>query len=155
MTEDIDPLAPDLWFGRIEMIARGDLGSLENALRHAGHLLHLTPLPFREVVRPSLDDDVFEALLMAGDFDTAARHLVSQPTALCVEQDPDGPVQAIIGCVILQRAIRGTGETVAAAVLDAWTTCLLALRTEFGEDLVKLTDQSPHKSRSARHRRLS
>lgn len=155
MTDDIEPLAPALWFRRIEMISRGELRSVENSLRHAAHLLRLTPAPFREVVRLSLDEDVFEALLEAGEFDTAARHLVAQPTALSVDQDPDGPIRAVIGCVILKRAIHGTGETVAAAVLDAWTTYLLALRTEFGADLLRLADQPPHKGQSGRHRRWS
>ena len=155
MTEDIEPLAPEVWFARIEMIACGGLGRVENSLRHAGHLLQLTPRPFREIVRPSPEENVFDALLEAGKFDIAARYLISQPTALCVEREPDAPVEAIISCVILKRAIRGTGETEAAAILDAWTTCMLALRTEFGADLIKLTDPSPHKARSARHRQLS
>jgi len=155
MSDDIEPLAPAVWFSRIEMIARGDLGSMENSLRHAVHLIQLTPVPFRKVVRLSLEEEVFEALLEAGEYDTAARHLVAQPTALSVDKDPDGPIRVVISCVILKRAIQGTGESVAAAVLDAWTTCLLALRTEFGADLVRLTDQPPHKGQSGRRRRSS
>jgi hypothetical protein len=155
MTDEIEPLTPTLWFGRIEMIARGELPSVENSLRHAAHLLQLTPRPFRHLVRLSLDEDVFEALLEAGDVDTAARHLVAQPTALTVDKDPDGPVRAVISCAILQRAIQGTGETVANAVLDAWTTCLLALRTEFGADLLSLADQSSQIDQPAPHQRSS
>lgn len=155
MTDDIEPLPPGLWFRRIEMIAKGELASVENSLRHAAHLLQLTPRPFRHVVRLSLDEDVFEALLEAGKFDTAARHLIAQPTALSVDQDPDGPVRAVISCVILGRAIQGSGETVATAVLDAWTTCLLALRTEFGADLLSLPDQPRHTDQSGPHRRSS
>ena len=152
MTDEIEPLAPALWFRRIETIARGELSSVEASLRHAAHLLQLTPAPFRDVVRPSLNEDDFEALLEAGQFDTAARYLVAQPTALSVDEDSDGCVRAVISCVILKRAIHGTGETVATAILDAWTTCLLALRTTFGEDLLSLNDQSPHTARSERHR---
>ena len=155
MPDDIEPLTPALWFQRIEMIASGELGGIENSLRHAGHLLQLTPAPFRAVVRMSLDEEAFEAVLQAREFDTAARHLVAQPTALCVEEDSDGPVQAAISCVILQRVIRGSGDTVATAVLDAWTTCLLALRTEFGADLVSLSDEPPHTDQSGPHRRSS
>ena len=155
MPDDVEPLSPTLWFQRIEMIARGELGSVENSLRHAGHLLQLTPTPFREVVRMSLEEKAFEALLQAGEFDTAARHLVAQPTALHVEEASDGRVQAMISCVILRRVIRGSGDTIATAVLDAWTTCLLALRTEFGADLVSLIDQPPHTSQSGQRRRSS
>jgi hypothetical protein len=149
MPAEVRPLLPAMWFERIDTIARGELGSVENALRHASHLLQLTPTQFREVVHGSLDEDAFEALLDAGELDTAARHLIAQPTALSVEEDADGRVQAVISCVILRRAIRGTGDTVATAVLDAWTTCLLALRTEFGADLASLTEESlpTHQSR--------
>lgn len=155
MTNDIEPLTPAIWFRRIEMIAKGDLGGVENSLRHSAHLLQLTPRPFRHVVHLSLDEDAFEALLEAQEFDMAARHLIAQPTALSVDQDPEGPVRAVISCVILGRAIHGTGESVAAAVLDAWTTCLLALRTEFGADLLNLPDQPPHTAPSGPHRRSS
>jgi hypothetical protein len=153
MTDDLEPLAPALWFCRIEMIARGDLGNIERSLRHAAHLLQLTPLPFRDVVRMALDEESFEALLECGELDTAARHLIAQPTALTVKQDPDGSVEAVISCVILKRAIHGSGHTVAAAILNAWTTCLLALRDEFGPDLLTLTDQRPRRGQSGRHRR--
>lgn len=155
MTDDIEPLSPALWFERIEMIARGELRSVENALRHAAHMLQLTPRPFREVVHMSLDEGAFEALLDAGELDTAARHLIAQPTALSVEHNPKGPIRAVISCVILKRAIDGCGDSVATAVLDAWTTCLLALRTEFGADLVKLGDQSQHTGQSGQRRRSS
>jgi hypothetical protein len=155
MTDDIEPLPPALWFRRIEMIANGELTSVANSLRHAAHLLQLTPRPFRHVVHLSLDEDAFEALLEAEQFDTAARHLIAQPTALSVDQDSEGSVRAVISCVILGRAIHGTGESVATAVLDAWTTCLLALRTQFGADLLSLPDQPPHIDQSGPHRRSS
>ena len=126
MSEPIEPLVPSLWFERIEMVAGGHLGTVENTLRHAAHLLQLTPTPFREVVRLGIDEEGFEALLDAGDFDTAARHLVGQPTALSIDADQGkSKFKATINCSILGRAIRGSGETVAIAVLDAWTTCLI------------------------------
>jgi hypothetical protein len=137
------------------MIARGELRSVENSLRHAAHMLQLTPRSFRDVVHMSIDEDAFEELLDAGALDTAARHLIAQPTALSVEQDPNGPIRAVISCVILKRAIHGHGDTVATAVLDAWTTCLLALRTEFGADLTIMADRAPHKGRRGSHQRYS
>lgn len=155
MTNDIEPLAPALWFQRIEMIARGDLNSMENSLRHAAHLLHLTPRPFRHVIRLSLDEDVFEALLDAGDLDTAARHLVAQPAALTIEADSPPTVRAVISCTILNQAVHGTGDSIAAAVVNAWTNCLLALRTRFGEDLLSLASQGQQLDQSVRHRRPS
>ena len=155
MTDDIEPLDPAIWFHRIEMIARGELASVENSLRHAAHLLHLTPTPFRNVVRPSLDEDGFEALLEAGKFDVAARHLVARPTALSVGQASSGPVRATISCVILKQTVHGTGDSVAAAILAAWTSCLLALRDEFGADLLSLPDQPLPADQFALHQRSS
>lgn len=155
MTEHIEPLASALWFQRIEKVANGEMRSVEHALRHACHLLQLTPAPFRHVVRLAIDEDRFEALLEAGDFDTAARHLIAQPTALTVEEDQGEPrVRATISCVILNRAIAGTGDTVASAVLAAWTTCLLALKEEYGADQLSGPGQPEHISRSEPGRRL-
>jgi len=155
MNDEIEPLAPALWFLRIEKIARGELAGMENSLRHAAHLLQLTPKPFRHVVRLSLDPDAFEALLDAGDFDTAARDLVAPPAALSVELDSTPLVHAVISCTILKKTVHGTGDTIAEAVLSAWTRCLLALRTKFGEDLLSLAGQPPHIGQSVRHRRPS
>ena len=148
MTEDIEPLAPALWFRRIEMIRRGELRNIEDSLRHASHLLRLTPRPFRHVMRLSLDEEAFEALLEAGELDTAAKHLIAQPTALTIDEGRAGNIRATISCVILDRAIHGTGDEVASAILDAWTTCVLALRDEFGEDLINLPDQARQKFQS-------
>jgi len=134
MTVSIEPLDATLWFRRVEKIAKGDLGGIESSLRHASHLLQLTPLPFRDVVRLAIDEDQFEALLAAGELDQAARHLIAQPTALTVETAGPGlSVRATISCVILNQAISGTGSTVATAVLSAWTTCLLALENGVNE----------------------
>jgi hypothetical protein len=80
---------------------------------------------------------------------------VAQPTALSVDESTGGRVKATISCVILKGAIDGTGDTVATAVLAAWTTCLLALRTEFGTDLVNLADEVLPAGQSARHQRSS
>ena len=152
MTEEMEPLDRARWFRRIEMIARGELVTIERALRHAAHLLQLTPRPFRHVVRMSLEEETFEALLEAGELDTAAKHLIAQPAALTVKQDPGGPVEAVISCVILKQAIHGSGETVAAAVLDAWTACLLALRDTYSADLLTLRDQPPRKGQPGSRR---
>lgn len=154
MTQHIEPLDAAVWFQRIEKIAKGDL-ELEQALRHACHLLQLTPASFRHVVRLSISEDDFEALLEAGDYDSAARHLIAQPAALAVEDCPGGEeIRATISCVILNRAIRGTGNTVATAVLAAWTTCLLALRSAYGADLLSGPGQPEPRYQSARGRRL-
>jgi hypothetical protein len=154
MTLQIEPMDAALWFRRIEKIARGDLGGTEQSLRHAAHLLQLTPLQFNHVVRLAIDEDQFEGLLADGDFDTAAQHLIAQPAALTIEPDASSSsVRATIGCVILNRAISGTGETVASAVLSAWTTCLLAL--EDSANRLSLPSQPGRRYQFERDRRLS
>lgn len=131
MMDHIEPLDSALWFKQIEKIANGGLAGMEQSLRHASHLLQLTPIRFREVVRLAIEEEDFERLLAAEDYDTAARHLIAQPTALAVvERDGGQSIQASISCVILNRTIHGSGPTVAHAVLSAWTTCLLALDTD-------------------------
>jgi hypothetical protein len=135
MSDSIEPLLSSVWFQRIRKVADGHLGSTENALRHASHLLQLTPSRFREVVRLTIEEEEFERLLAAGDYDTAARYLIAQPTALTVvEQDCGHSIRATISCVILNRAIHGSGPTVADALLSAWTNCLLALEASERKD---------------------
>ena len=137
MAHEVEPLDASLWFFRIEMIARREL-AIENSLRHAAHLLQMAPLPLRPILRLATPEDRFEALLDAGDFDAAARHLVGQPTALTLEPSDGSQVVAAISCIVLKRVITGVGETEATAILDAWTTCLLAIKARFGEDLERL-----------------
>ena len=136
MCMNIEPLATGVWFQRVAVIAGGELGSIENSLRHAAHLVQLAPIAFRRVMPPILDEDAFEALLEAGDYDTAARQLFVTPTTLLIETSVDErPLRAVIGCAILKRPVDGTGESAAAAMLDAWAKWLVTLRLEFGSDL--------------------
>jgi hypothetical protein len=156
MINHVEPLEPNLWFARIEKIAHGELGCMENSLRHAAHLLQLTPASLRPQVGLAIDEEAFETLLEASDFDTAARHLIAQPTALWIEPgDGESRIIARIKCSVRGRYIDGYGRTIAEAVLDAWTNCLLAVRTEFGANLVSLPDLFPHTGQSAQHPRPS
>lgn len=147
MADYAEELESTLWFRRIDMIASDALPSIENELRHASHLLQLTPEPLRPLVGLGIEEEEFEALLDAGDFDAAARYLVAQPTALSVEGSGGDIVRATIQCSILGRPISGVAPTVAKAILRAWTTCLLAVRTKYGADLSGLADASPDERR--------
>jgi hypothetical protein len=155
MADYVEPLEPTVWFSRIDKIASGGLLSVEHCLRHAMHLLLLTPLPLRPNVGLAIKEDVFEAFLEAGDFDAAAKHLIAQPAALSVNaSDGAKRIDATIRCSVLNRTIVGRGDTVAAAVLDAWTSCLLTVRAEFGADLIRLERQHSSRSGTPRDRRL-
>jgi hypothetical protein len=130
--KDIEPLPADLWFGRIEVIANGELDSTESALRHAFHLLQLSPQEFRPPEYAALDEKGYEALLEAGELEAAARRLVAAPTlAVTTASCPRG-VKVAIACRVLKTSVIAEGDSVASAILQAWAKCLLALRSEFG-----------------------
>ena len=136
MQQDIEPLEPEAWFERIEMIANDQMGSTENALRHALHLLQLSPREFRPREYEAIDEESYEALLESGDLDGAARRLVSAPTlAVSTTSIPDG-IEVAIRCRTLDLTIFGKGDSVAAAILQAWAKCLFAMRSESGSSLL-------------------
>ena len=132
MAKDIEPLPSDLWFDRIEMIANGELKNTEHGLRHALHLLQLTPREFRPPEYDLIDEVGFEALLSKGDLDAAARRLVAAPT-LHVSSRPVGEaVEVTIACRTTAQSITGTGDTFAEALLQAWAKCLMMMRSDLG-----------------------
>lgn len=132
MQDDIEPLTPELWFERIEMIANGQLGSTENALRHALHLLQLSPHEFRPREYTGIDEESYEHLLEVGDLDAAARRLVTAPTLTVSTSSSPGGVEVAIRCKTLNRTILGNGDCVATAILQAWAKSLLTLRSADG-----------------------
>lgn len=128
MQDDIEPLPPELWFERIEAIARRELGETENCLRHAFHLLQLTPREFRPREYGKLDEAGYEALLDSGELEAAARTLVAAPTLSVTTKTAGTGVKVAIRCNTLERMVIGEGASVADAILQAWTQCLLMLR---------------------------
>ena len=128
MQEDIEPLPECLWFERIELIARREFSSTEHALRHAMHLLQLTPRQFRPPEYQALDEAHFEALLGAGDFEAAARRLVTAPTLSLSATTAAGRVKVAVRCSRLNKTLLGEGDSVADAILQAWSECLLMLK---------------------------
>ena len=134
MCDNIEPLAPTLWFQRIAITVSGDLGTDENALRHAAHLLQLAPKSFRRVLPALFDERKFEALLEGKNLEAAARRLFAPPTTLLIEAGARPP-RAVVGCAILKRSIEGRGSTIASAVLNAWANWLMTLRLQFGAEL--------------------
>ena len=135
MGKSIEPLAAALWFQRIAVIADGQLGNIENSLRHAGHLLQLAPLSFRHVLGAIADEDSFEALLEKGDFDAAARQLFGPTATVRVGPGTGASMpRAAVDCAILKRTVEGSGDTPAEAMVNAWARWLVSLRLELGPE---------------------
>ena len=132
MVKDIEPLPSDLWFARIAMIANGELKNTEHGLRHALHLLQLTPREFRPAEYYLIDEEGFEALLAVGDLDAAARRLVAAPTLAVSRRSVGETVEATIACSTTAQTITGIGDTFAEALLKAWARCLMNTRSELG-----------------------
>lgn len=149
-----EPLEARLWFGRVKKIADGEIPEIERALRHAFHLLQLIPNEFRHIVRLQIEEDELEALLDAGDFDGAARQLLANPTALGVRENEPERTSAVISCPILKRTMEGEGDSIASAILGAWTNAFLAIEKEVAPSLLNPTDQPQPGCQSERDQRL-
>ena len=141
MSDSIEPLIPRLWFERIERIAQGHLGSVENALRHALHLLQLTPLEFRPSECAAIDEDAYETLLASGEFEQAARCLVSAPTLSVTACSARDQARVGVQCSTLNQTFFGEGPTVADAILQVWSDYLLMLRTDGCGSWLKVAEQ--------------
>ena len=130
MQQDLEPLPPDLWFNRISVIANGQLASTENSLRHAFHLLQLTPREYRPPDYWILDEEGYERLLEDGQLEAAARRLVAAPTLSVTATSSDGEVEVALRCRATKRTTFGKGDSTASAILQAWAKCLLALQSQ-------------------------
>ena len=130
MGKNIEPLPSDLWFERIEMIAAGGLENTEHRLRHAFHLLQLTPRGFRPPEYDLIDEEGVEALLAVGDPDAAARRLVAASTVAVTSISAGETVEVAVVWKTTAKPIVGTGETLAEALLQAWAKCLMTLRSD-------------------------
>ena len=135
------PLEADIWFDRIEMIRNQALPSTENALRHALHLLQLTPLEFRPPECAAIDEDAYETLLTSGEFEQAARCLVSAPTLSVTACSARDQARVGVQCSTLNQTFFGEGPTVADAILQVWSDYLLMLRTDGCGSWLKVAEQ--------------
>ena len=153
---DIEPLEPGLWFGAVRKLARrierrGD-GELERLLRHAYHLLQLTPRHFRDAVPTRVSEGAFEALLDEGQFEAAAHALAGGP-AVSLLRPAGNPCEARARAnaafdAAAQAADRG------AAQLLAWTRWVLALEGRSIRQQTGSLDPGPRKEPSALHLRV-
>lgn len=133
MPDKMTSLPLDLWFERVEVIASGALGSIENSLRHAGHLLQLLPEPLSGCVTWRIDECVMERLLDAQNFDDAAKYLLGDARGVCVVSEAGNSYRANLTCAKAEQDAVGLGASEAAAILAASTACLLQIRSTLCE----------------------
>ena len=141
MTEvstDIEPLEPDLWFAALAQLskrrAEAREGGAESLLRHAFHLLQLTPRPLRGHVQCAVSEETFEALLQAGATDCAALGLVGLTAEIDLHRSAIPGTEAVEARVCLPgqetMPAAAQAQSIALALLGAWANCLLAIRRQ-------------------------
>src|SRR6187399_2023768 len=129
--DSIEPLGLGSWFAsvrRLSELASTGRVTTGSALRHAYHLVQLTPYSLRSSVAAALSERAFEDLLEAGVHDVAAQALAGSPAGLALVRQPGSkavfaevrfPDGRGLGC--------GQGRTIASAVLQAWCRAAVAL----------------------------
>jgi hypothetical protein len=129
--DSIEPLGLGSWFAsvrRLSALLSASHGTIGTALRHAYHLVQLTPHTLRTSVAAALSERAFEQLLEAEIYDIAAQALVGSPAGLALVRQPGSkavfaevrfPDGRGLGC--------GQGRTIASAVLQAWCRAAVAL----------------------------
>lgn len=130
MANEVEPLSAGLWFQRLEVVARGELGSLQKSLRHTYHLVQLTPRQFRRSVRPKVDEKDFEALLEAEDFQAAASRLIEYPSSPSLLGGDTAAFEAALSCVRCALIFNSTGSSAGSAALACWLNYLARLPNE-------------------------
>jgi hypothetical protein len=117
-------------------------------LRHAFHLVQLTPGPLKGVVRCEYSESPFEELLEHGAFDSAAVALIGSPICFELNTRLDAGKRVVDAKVWLPNQAglpkTASAESVASALLGAWSICLVALRQRSLGDGDQDPRQYPH-----------
>ncbi len=145
-SHNAEPLEPELWFSALARLAQrqraSNGGNPESMLRHAFHLAQLTPGPLRGIVRCELCEEDFGTLLELAAFDAAAIALVGAPLCFAIKGTAGGGQRLVKAEVTLpdqqELASAATCQTVAGALVGAWSLCLVDLR--------RRSLQDPHRS---------
>lgn len=157
--QDIEPLAPEPWFGALQRLTERQRASgpqaVESLLRHGFHLVQLAPGPLKDIVRCETSEASFEILLDKGAFDSAAIALVSPP--LCYEirgtcVQGRRRVQARVNLAEAEtRRCDASGDTIAGALVGAWSSFLVELRRRSLADPGPAPGPAPRTTPSERH----
>ena len=154
---DIEPLELTVWFVAVRKLARRSKrpcgNELESLLRHSYHLLQLAPRQFRNMIRSELPEAAFEKLLEEAEFETAARALVGPPAILSLSRLNADLFEARV-CLAaeLESPVTHAAEPV-AALLRAWTQCLVALEGRTIRPQTENLHPAPRRARSGQHLR--
>lgn len=159
----IEPLDPELWFQAIERLSTrlsaSNDNDVESMLRHALHLVQLTPGPLKGVVRCEIGEDAFEEFLARAAFDSAAIALVGSPMCyeLSCNLEAGRRVIEARAWIPTQTAqpSPAAGESLASALLGAWSGCLVALRRRSLESEAPVLHQFPRTAQRERHPKLT
>ncbi len=130
----VEPLAPQSWFRALGKLAERVDGATsdqhETLLRHAYHLLLLTPRPLKSIVRSDLTEANYEQLLDCGAFEAAAVGLIGRPVTYAIRRREADLVEAQVCLPGQARPITARAAGLAMALLAAWTQCLVALEAD-------------------------
>lgn len=154
---DIEPLKATLWIAAVgKLHQRADRAKnheLESLLRHAYHLVQLTPRHLRSVVRAQVGEGAFEDLLEKRHFEAAARALLGVPGTVSVSQ-ADGNLSEARVCLAAGLDAVAKAAKPESAILLAWTKCLLALDNRVTTQQIGSPHRVQHREQSVRHLRL-
>jgi len=162
-SQDSEPLEPELWFSALERLSKklsaSNDNDVESMLRHALHLLQLTPGPLKGLVRCEIGEEAFEQFLEQGAFDSATLALVGAPMCYEMSSTLNGGERLIEARAWLPgqsgQPSAASAQSLAVALLGAWSACLVALRRRSLESADATLHQFPHTARPERHPKLS
>lgn len=128
---DVEPLEPGLWFRAIRKLVQSldtpATHKLECRLRHAYHLLQLTPRPLRDVIRSEVSEVELEQLLRAAAFESVADRLVGEPLTYIVRRLSSGLYEAQVRLPSQMEGTAARGPSFASALVGAWGKNLVSL----------------------------
>jgi hypothetical protein len=129
--DDIEPLEPGHWMRRIRQLATWPLdddANLERALRHAFHLVQLTPRPLRHIIHCTSGEVEFEALLQTRAFEAAVFRLVGNRTPYNLSKSSDElGVTAEVWYPDQYSRCSATDRSAPLALFRAWLECNTAI----------------------------
>lgn len=161
--DGIEPLEPELWFQALERLSSrqpaAESAEVAHMLRHALHLVQLTPGPLKGIVQCHASESRFEEFLDCGALDSAAIALIGSPMCFelaCTLSEGQRRVEARVWLPAQTgRPSAAVGNCVPGALVGAWSTCLAALRQRSRASGSQVPHRSPHTAPPAPHQKSS